>query len=81
VNLTSILASLTSWKTTAAGVAVAAAAVAKFATDLSAGTFDPSTLYTDFIAITTAVGLLFAKDANVTNAAPSVQVPSAAVKK
>jgi hypothetical protein len=52
------------WKTTASGSAAILVAAAHFLTGLVAG--DTSGWGADFAAISAAIGLLFAKDANVT---------------
>jgi hypothetical protein len=57
---------LTNWKTTLAGVAVGATAVAHLATMISTGHIDPASIYTDLMALAGALGLVAAKDANVT---------------
>lgn len=54
---------LVNWKTTLAGVAVGATAVAHLATQLSTGHIDPGAIYTDLMAIASALGLVAAKDA------------------
>lgn len=54
------------WKTTAAGGAGVLMALADILTQLSGGPFDSTHLLADITSIITAVGLMFAKDSNVT---------------
>jgi hypothetical protein len=72
-----ILAMFTSWKTTLAGIAVGATAIAKLANDASSGDF--GSIGTDLMGIFAGLGFLVAKDSNVTNAAPTTQVSSTTV--
>jgi len=55
-----------SWKTSFAGLALILGAVADVVTQLSTGALDLNRLWADVTGIITGVGLLFAKDGNVT---------------
>lgn len=54
------------WKTSAAGVAMLLGAVTDVFTQLSTGHWDGTRLMADWTALTGGIGLLFAKDMNVT---------------
>jgi hypothetical protein len=54
------------WKTTAAGAAMILGAVADVLTQLSNSSWDITRLQLDFTAAAGGVGMLFAKDHNVT---------------
>jgi len=54
------------WKTTAGGAASALGGAADFLTQLSTGHWDPARLMADWTAVTAGIGLIFAKDQNVT---------------
>lgn len=54
------------WKTTTAGTAALLGAVADVLTQISTGSLDGARLMADFSAIAAGVGLLVAKDMNVT---------------
>jgi hypothetical protein len=59
---------MVNWKTTAGGVIAVIAALADIATQLLSGHIDGSRITTDFAAVSAGVGLIFAKDKNVTGA-------------
>ncbi len=57
---------LANWKTTASGVALVLGALADLTTQASSGAWDGTRLMADFTAFMGGVGLVFAKDGNVT---------------
>lgn len=57
---------LTNWKTTAAGAAAILGAVADLLTQASTKTWDMNRLLADGAAASAGLGLIFAKDGNVT---------------
>ena len=57
---------LTNWKTTSAGVGAILAALADFLTQVSTKGIDPNRLGADLMGIITGIGLIMAKDGNVT---------------
>lgn len=57
---------MTSWKTTLAGVAAMLGALADILTQLASKSIDTGRITTDVAAIAAGIGLLFAKDHNVT---------------
>ncbi len=57
---------MTSWKTTAAGIGVITTAISVIANMFTTGVWDPSQIGTAVMGIITGIGLLFAKDHNVT---------------
>lgn len=59
---------LTNWKTTLAGITTILGAVALITKMLSTGAFDSNTIGLAFTQLLTGVGILFAKDVNVTGA-------------
>lgn len=54
------------WKTTAAGGATILGALADVAHQFATGTWDGNRLLADATALVTGIGLIFAKDGNVT---------------
>lgn len=65
---------LANWKTTAGGIGAGLGALADIFTQVSQGNFDANHLWLDIVAISTAWGLLTAKDGNVTGG--TVKQPS-----
>jgi hypothetical protein len=59
---------LINWKTTAGGVVATLAALVDVAQQLLSGHIDGGRITTDFAAISAGIGLIFAKDKNVTGA-------------
>ncbi len=57
---------LANWKTTAAGIALILGALADVTTQVSSGAWDSAHLIADFTAFTGGLGLIFAKDGDVT---------------
>jgi hypothetical protein len=57
---------LTNWKTSASGAALVLGAVSDALTQASNGTWDGNRLMADFTAFAGGIGLIFAKDGNVT---------------
>lgn len=57
---------LSNWKTTAAGAAAIFGAIASVLTQASTKSWSMEQLMTDFTAASAGVGLIFAKDGNVT---------------
>jgi len=55
-----------SWKTTASGASAIALALGDLLHQYATDSWDVSRLGSDLIGISTGIGLLFAKDANVT---------------
>jgi hypothetical protein len=66
IKMSWLLSLLVNWKTTLAGVGTLAGAIATVATTLSKGTLDQQTLTTLFSTVLAGIGLIAAKDSNVT---------------
>lgn len=62
------------WKTTSAGAALILTALADVLTQVSTGNWDPTRAMADFTSLTGGIGLIFAKDGNVTGG--TVKQPS-----